>query len=166
MEKAKVKILIVDFDVHRSCGTQQIMKQKLIQLGQVLLIDVFGALGGGCNSLTDDTSSSTLLVPLPPNAGDKEMLEVFQNIVIPRSMEFAPDLLIVSAGFDASEGDGEGFLVTPAGFQQVSNLLLSSLGGDVRSLWIVEGGYHQQALELSIAACLQGICDAMRDFKS
>ena len=93
-------------------------------------------------------------VPLPAGCGDEEYEQAFDEIVTPAVREFAPDLLIVSAGFDAGEGEPLGDMrVTEAGFRQLAQ---RAAGLAPRVAAVLEGGYDVTRLPGFVQAALEG----------
>lgn len=90
--------------------------------------------------------------------GDGEYLAAFQKIVMPIAQEFSPDLVIISAGFDAADGDElGGCFVTPGCYAHMTHMLMSLAGGKVAVC--LEGGYNLQAISnsaLAVAKTLMG----------
>ena len=90
--------------------------------------------------------------------GDGEYMAAFQKIVMPISHEFNPDLVIISAGFDAAAGDElGGCFVTPACYAHMTHMLMSLAGGKVAVC--LEGGYDLNAISqsaLAVARTLMG----------
>lgn len=90
--------------------------------------------------------------------GDGEYLAAFQKIVMPIAREFNPDMVIVSAGFDAADGDElGGCFVTPACYAHMTHMLMSLAGGKVAVC--LEGGYNLKAIStsaLAVARTLMG----------
>ena len=86
--------------------------------------------------------------------GDAEHLAAFDRVLLPIARLFAPDFVLVSAGFDAAEGDPLGDMrVTPAGYARLTARLQSLAGG--RVALALEGGYNLEAIAASAAACLR-----------
>ena len=86
--------------------------------------------------------------------GDAEYLAAFERLVLPIAREFEPQVVLVSAGFDAAAGDPlGGGEVTPAGFAQLTHLLSSLAGG--RLVLALEGGYDLEANAACAAACMR-----------
>jgi histone deacetylase 6 len=86
--------------------------------------------------------------------GDGEYLAAFQRIVMPIAQEFQPDLVIVSAGFDAAHGDElGGCFVTPACYAHMTHMLMSLAGGKLAVC--LEGGYNLKAISRSALAVAQ-----------
>lgn len=97
----------------------------------------------------------TVNIPWPgPGFGDADYLYAFQKIVMPIAYEFAPDLVIISAGFDAAEGDELGqCLVTPPAYGHMTHMLCALAGGKV--VVALEGGYNLDAISHSSLAVAQ-----------
>ncbi|CAJ0639835.1 71_t:CDS:10 [Entrophospora sp. SA101] len=105
---------------------------------------------GGENAL-----GKTINIPWPcPGMGDSEYLYAFNNVVMPIAYEFAPDIVLVSAGFDAAKGDtiGKNF-VTPNGFAHMTHMLKSLANGKI--VLALEGGYNLNSLSNCALACVK-----------
>ena len=86
--------------------------------------------------------------------GDAEYLAAFDQVLLPIARSFRPELVLVSAGFDAAGGDLLGEMrVTPDGFAAMTARLQSLAGG--RCALALEGGYNLEAISRSAAACLR-----------
>ena len=86
--------------------------------------------------------------------GDAEYLAAFDRVLLPIARDFRPDLVLVSAGFDAADGDPLGAMrLTPAGYAQMTARLATLAGG--RLVLALEGGYDLEAIARSAAACLR-----------
>ncbi|MFT5079436.1 MAG: acetoin utilization deacetylase AcuC-like enzyme, partial [Planctomycetota bacterium] len=112
------RVLIIDWDVHHGNGTAHIFEDR----SDVL---VFGTHehplwpGSGAKSETGTGAGAnfTINVPLPAGCGDAEYLAVFNEVLVPAADRFAPELVLVSAGFDAHERDPIGSMrITDEGF--------------------------------------------------
>ncbi len=140
------RVAIVDYDVHHGNGTEEIFWEAPEVLyvsvhqfpyypGTGRVCDVGGALARGC----------TLNVPLPAQSGDGAYLAAFREVVAPAVVRFAPDVTLVSAGFDAHESDPLASMrVSDAGFAHITRILLDAAGGRLAA--ILEGGYDGDAL--------------------
>ncbi len=96
----------------------------------------------------------TVNVPWPGGMGDAEYLAAFDRVLLPIARDFAPDLTLVSAGFDAAEGDPLGSMrLSPAGYAAMTSRLLTLSNG--RVVLALEGGYNLDAISRSAAACLR-----------
>ncbi|EKM54390.1 uncharacterized protein PHACADRAFT_196818 [Phanerochaete carnosa HHB-10118-sp] len=152
------KIMILDWDVHHGNGTQKAfyddpdvlyVSLHRYENGQFYPNGPFGSLkscgdgpGLGCS----------VNIPWPTKGmGDADYIYAFQRIVMPIAMEFAPDLVIISAGFDAAKGDDLGECeVTPAGYAHMTHMLAGLARG--KMLVALEGGYCLDAISSSATA--------------
>jgi acetoin utilization deacetylase AcuC-like enzyme len=157
------RVLIVDWDYHHGNGTQDIFYAD----DSVFYFSThhFGAYPGtGDPSETGigKGTGSTLNVPLPPGAGDAEILHAFESKLVPAVKGFKPDFVLISAGFDAMRNDLLGCLdVTPAGFAHITRVVLRLADSfcQGRIVSVLEGGYWLEGLGESVAAhvaALQG----------
>jgi acetoin utilization deacetylase AcuC-like enzyme len=146
------RIAIVDFDVHHGNGTQDVFDGDAAvlyaSLHQTGIYPGTGAAGEG--------GATTVNIPLRPGGGDAEWLRAFELYVEPAVSAFAPELLLVSAGFDAHE-DEDIYLVdmhvTDDGFSELAHRC-STLAPRVAA--VLEGGYNLETLPRLVAAALQG----------
>jgi acetoin utilization deacetylase AcuC-like enzyme len=144
------RVAIVDFDVHHGNGTDAIFRAD----DSVLFVSLhqwpFYPGSGG----PDDQASTTLNVPLPAGAGDDEYLEAFERVVEPAVERFEPELVLVSAGFDAHEADPLADMeVTEDGFRELARHC-SALSDRVAA--VLEGGYELDTLPGLVSAALDG----------
>jgi acetoin utilization deacetylase AcuC-like enzyme len=105
----------------------------------------------------DDGLGFTVNVPIERGATDADYEMVFDAIVVPVTRQFQPDLVLVSAGFDAHAEDPLGGMrMSAAGFGRLTGRLCAvadaCAGG--RLVLVTEGGYHLRALAESLAASL------------
>ena len=85
--------------------------------------------------------------------GDAEYMAAFDRIIMPIAREYGPELVLVSAGFDAAAGDPlGGMLVSPAGYAHMAAMLQTLAGGKI--VIALEGGYNLRSISRSAAACL------------
>src|SRR5207344_1173133 len=95
----------------------------------------------------------TVNVPWHGGMGDAEHLAAFDRVLLPIARLFAPDFVLVSAGFDAAAGDPLGAMrVSPGGYARLTARLQGLAGG--RVALALEGGYNLEAIAASAAACL------------
>ncbi|KMS97784.1 hypothetical protein BVRB_5g123480 [Beta vulgaris subsp. vulgaris] len=155
------RILIVDWDVHHGNATQKMFWKD----SRVLFFSVhrhdFGCFYPG----TDDGShimigegpgeGYNINVPWEHGrCGDPDYFAVWDHILIPVAKEFNPDIIIVSAGFDAAVRDPlGGCCISPYGYSVMLNKLMDFAQGKV--LLALEGGYNLQSLANSVHACVQ-----------
>ena len=152
------RILVIDFDVHHGNGTQKAFYTS----PEVLYVSMhqspqYPGTGALDEVGKDEGEGFTLNVPMPPGMGDAEYVRVFRDVIVPVGQEFAPELVLVSAGFDAHCDDPLGGMkVTRDGYaamtEEILRLARAACAG--RAVFVLEGGYHLGALEKSIVSVL------------
>lgn len=152
------KILILDWDVHHGNGVQQAFEDD----PNVLYISLHvhkngqfyppGNYGDHLHCGLKEGVGKNINIPWPTHGmGDGDYLYAFQQVVMPVAQEFDPDLVIISAGFDAAEGDLLGAChISPAGYAHMTHMLMSLAGGKVAVC--LEGGYNLRAIATSAFA--------------
>jgi acetoin utilization deacetylase AcuC-like enzyme len=146
------RIAIVDFDVHHGNGTQDVFEGDdsvlYCSLHQAGIYPGTGASGEG--------DATTVNVPLPAGCGDGEWVHAFERKVEPALAAFRPELVLVSASFDAHEEE-EIYLVdmhvTEDGFRELARRC-AVLAPRVAA--VLEGGYNLATLPRLVAAALDG----------
>jgi acetoin utilization deacetylase AcuC-like enzyme len=155
------RVAIVDWDVHHGDGTQAIFDADA---------DVWYAsthqhpLFPGSGSITETGSGAAagtkLNRPLPPGSGDDAFTSAWLDDLLPSLEAFAPDAILVSAGYDAHVDDPLANLeVTEAGFEAVATAIgqLTARIGLPGVALTLEGGYDLEALRASTAATVRGL---------
>ncbi|KAI8393322.1 uncharacterized protein BYT42DRAFT_550653 [Radiomyces spectabilis] len=161
------KILIIDWDIHHGNGTQKIFYDN----PNVLYISVhrwdkgkFYPFSGAPEECGEDGGlgrnvniAFSMSEEKPKPMGDTEFIAAFHHLLIPIARQFGPDMIFVSAGFDAAEGHPEnlgGYNVTPRGFALMTKMVndLANEICDGRLVLSLEGGYELQPLANSAAA--------------
>jgi acetoin utilization deacetylase AcuC-like enzyme len=160
------RVAIIDWDVHHGNGTEAIFASR----PDVLFCSVhqYGSgffPGTGQSSFTGAGAGEgyTLNVPLRPGADDSAYRTVFEERFAPAVRAFAPELLLVSAGFDAHARDPLGSMrVTDAGFAAMARTVVqwADESSGERVLAVLEGGYDLAGLSSSVAAVLSVFDDA------
>jgi acetoin utilization deacetylase AcuC-like enzyme len=181
---AAERVLIVDWDVHHGNGTQHSFWEDpsvlYFSTHQFPFYPGTGAIdeiGGGAGR------GFTVNVPLPAGCGDAEYLAAFDRVLLPIARRFAPDLVLVSAGYDAADGDLLGSMrITPDGYSRLTHRLLGLAGGRdgvqrrhgdrsagtsggagaVGIVLALEGGYDLDAIARSAEASLRALLDGAR----
>ncbi len=153
------RVLIVDFDVHHGNGTQDVFyadpavcfissHQQGIYPGTGALDETGAGAGRGCN----------INLPLPEGAGDSAFARLGDEIIAPIAARFKPNLVLVSAGFDAHWLDPlAGLQLTLTGYARLAQILCQiareACGG--RLVFVLEGGYHLAALAGGVVTVLR-----------
>jgi acetoin utilization deacetylase AcuC-like enzyme len=144
---------VIDFDVHHGNGTQDIFwSDKTVMYCSTHQMPLFPGTGARGERGEHDT---VVNAPLRPEDGSAQFRSAFENAILPELTKFAPELIIISAGFDAHMRDPLASINLRAeDFGWVTQKLMDvadrSAGGRVVS--VLEGGYDLQGLSESVAA--------------
>ncbi|CCF85878.1 conserved hypothetical protein [Nitrolancea hollandica Lb] len=157
------RVAIIDWDVHHGNGTQAIFYETdRVFYASVHQWPLFPGTGSAEETGSGPGSGYTLNVALPPGSDDARYLWVLDEIIGPRVAAYQPDLILVSAGFDAHREDPlANMMVTEDGYFSIAARMRAwadSLS-DGRLVLILEGGYNQRALALSVEATIRGLDD-------
>lgn len=148
------RVAIVDFDVHHGNGTEALFRGDDTVLFVSLHQWPFWPGTGGPES-SDET---TINIPLPAGSGDDDYRAAFETVVEPAVRAFAPELVLVSAGFDAHSDDPLAQMnVSAEGFRELAERC-ASLGPRLAA--VLEGGYNLETLPTLVAAAHRGFSDA------
>ncbi|MBW2280102.1 MAG: histone deacetylase [Deltaproteobacteria bacterium] len=157
------RIAIVDWDVHHGNGTQEIFEADrdvlYLSLHQFPWYPGTGALGERGRGAGE---GATVNLPLPAGCGDAEYGAVFDAVAVPVLREFAPEIVLVSAGFDAHARD-------PLSSMELSSQAFGRFAAQIRALadetcdgrvvLALEGGYDLEALGEAAAAVVQTLIE-------
>jgi acetoin utilization deacetylase AcuC-like enzyme len=158
------RVMIVDFDVHHGNGTQDIFEHD----SNVLYLSTHQAgIYPGTGFVSEigfgEGSGTIVNVPLPPRAGDHAFEAITQSVILPIAKRFSPDILMVSAGFDAHWNDPLASLqLSTTGYAQLGRALLeiAKTHCEGRILYVLEGGYDPHDLWENVAAILFSLADS------
>ncbi|XP_033955867.1 histone deacetylase 4-like isoform X3 [Pseudochaenichthys georgianus] len=160
------KILIVDWDVHHGNGTQQAFYDD----PNVLYLSIHRYDDGNFfpgSGAPDEVGSGpgvgfnvnvAFTGGIEPPMGDVEYLAAFRSVVMPIANEFAPDIVLVSSGFDAVEGHPPplgGYVLTSKCFGYLTRQLMTLAGG--RVVLALEGGHDLTAICDASEACVAAL---------
>jgi len=150
------RVAIVDIDVHHGNGTEALFRND----PSVLMVSMhqwpFWPGTGGPGS----SDEHTLNVPLAGGSGDAEYLRAFDDVVEPAVSAFGPDLVLVSAGFDAHRDDPLAQMeVSADGFRELGRRCAALAP---RTAAVLEGGYNLDTLPDLVEAALDGLADGRR----
>lgn len=157
------RVAIFDFDVHHGNGTQHLFENSAdVFYASTHQYPFYPGTGAARERGTGTGEGATLNVPLPAGTDDGGYDEAIEGTVLPALRRFAPDVLLLSAGFDAWENDPLGGMrVTEAGFRRwgdrLRKLAAEVCGG--RILAVLEGGYDLHSLPRLVEAHLEGLAD-------
>ena len=161
LDHGLARVAIVDWDVHHGNGTQNIFWTD----PRVLYVSLHEAPlypGSGAREEVgqEDGAGFTLNVPLSEGAGDAAYRLAFDEVVSPVLARFAPELVLISAGFDAHERDPLASMrLTAPGYAYMAAALarVAAASAKGRVGIVLEGGYDLTAIEVSLAATIQGV---------
>uniref|UniRef100_A0A8C8SWZ3 Protein deacetylase HDAC6 n=1 Tax=Pelusios castaneus TaxID=367368 RepID=A0A8C8SWZ3_9SAUR len=154
-----MRVMILDWDVHHGNGTQHMFEED----PSVLYVSLHRYDHGSFFPSSEDADADrvgqgpgrgfTLNVPWNgPRMGDSEYLAAFHRLILPVAYQFDPELVLVSAGFDAARGDPlGGCLVSPECYAHMTHLLLGLATG--RVVLVLEGGYNLVSISESMTMC-------------
>jgi acetoin utilization deacetylase AcuC-like enzyme len=156
------RVAILDWDVHHGNGTNDIFHAD----PSVLFLSIHQSpLYPGTGAASDTGSGAgegfTINLPVPGGSGDEVFCSLVEHVVLPVLREYAPGLVLVSAGFDAHADDplagcrvtDEGFAAMAASMRRVADELEVPLG------IVLEGGYALAALSRSLVATLEAAAE-------
>jgi acetoin utilization deacetylase AcuC-like enzyme len=152
------RIAIVDWDLHHGNGTQHAFEAD----AEVLYVSThqypfYPGTGAAEEVGVGAGAGRTLNLPFPAGFGDAEYVHAFVEVVLPICRQFAPEFVLVSAGFDTDHRDPlGGMVVTPAGFAAMARtcatLAAETAGGRIAA--VLEGGYDLHAIVEGVDAVL------------
>lgn len=152
---------VVDFDVHHGNGTQNIFwADPTVMYCSTHQMPLFPGTGASGERGEHDTIVNA---PLASGDGGAKFRAAFENLILPRLTAFAPELIVISAGFDAHRRDPLASLDLDAedfGWvtRKLMDLAQASAGGRIVS--VLEGGYDLQGLKDSVAAHVTALMGA------
>jgi len=147
------RVAIVDFDVHHGNGSQEIFwSDKTVMYCSTHEMPLYP----GTGAVSERGEFNTIVnAPLSAGDGGDVFREAFDVVILPRLREFKPDILIISAGFDAHTRDPLANLnLVEADYSWVTKKLMEIADASARGrvVSLLEGGYDLQGLSRSVAA--------------
>ncbi len=161
LDRGLQRVLIVDWDVHHGNGTQD----AFYDTDQVLFISIhqyphYPGTGAASERGAGRGAGYTINLPLAAGAGDADYRKLGEEIILPAARAFRPQLVLVSAGFDAHAADPLGDMrLTADGFAALARQVagVAAECADGRIVAMLEGGYDPGALAASVAATLAAL---------
>lgn len=163
LARGLARVAILDFDVHHGNGTEEIFEAD----PRVLYVSThqwpyYPGTGPASDVGTGEGRGFTVNVPIERGATDADYGVIFRDVVIPVTLAFGPELVLMSAGFDAHEQDPLGGMrMTSAGFASVTRRVVAAsdacCGG--RTVLVTEGGYDLTAFAASLDATLDAMVE-------
>ena len=160
------KVLIIDWDYHHGNGTEEAFySDPSVLFFSTHKWRAYPVTGDPARKGRGEGLGYTLNVDLPAGTTDMDMLSAWDRELIPAAEKFKPDLVLISAGFDARKDDTLGdFCITDDGFRRMTRqaLALAGLAGKGRVVSLLEGGYNPEGLAHGVAAHLEELLAAPR----
>lgn len=153
------KVYIIDFDIHHGDGTQDIINKKFNN-NEIQFISIHRHDNGTYYPGTgkEINSENILNIPLNGDSGTNEIyLTIFEKIICNNVKQFNPDVIIVSAGYDAAVGDPlGGYNLTPECYKTMVKMLKNITP---KILLILEGGYNLNSISLCAKASVEALLE-------
>jgi acetoin utilization deacetylase AcuC-like enzyme len=157
------RVLIVDWDVHHGNGTQAAFyADPTVLYFSTHQSPLYPGTGGADETGEGPGRGFTVNVPLPAGTGDAEYRRVFEECLRPAAAAFRPDFVLISAGFDAAQGDLLGAMkLTPAGYADLTRVVKAIAAGHCRGrlVSVLEGGYALDLLAGSVEAHIRALIE-------
>ncbi len=159
------RIAVIDFDVHHGNGTQNtfyddpdLLYCSTHQYGQWQGRMFFPGTGTASERGEGRARDTTLNIPLSPGTGDATFLDAYTSQVGPALERFEPELLLISAGFDAHRADPLAGVSTD-GYRRLAELIKGWCDRfcQGRGVWTLEGGYDLDAMGDAAVACVRAL---------
>jgi acetoin utilization deacetylase AcuC-like enzyme len=154
------RVLIFDWDVHHGNGTEAIFEgSPEVLFASIHQWPFYPGTGALADAGSGEGEGYTINLPVPAGSGEPEFLGLLEHVVSPAARAFDPDLVLVSAGFDAHRDD-------PLADCTLTTESYGHLGRAVRSLAestgapagaVLEGGYELSALSASVAQAMEAL---------
>ena len=155
------RILIIDWDVHHGNGTQDVFyDDPTVLFFSIHQYPFYPGTGSRGETGEGAGAGFTINAPMEAGRGDDDYLRIFEKDLGPRVSRFAPDFILISAGFDAHHADPlAGMNLTEGGYRRLT-AVVRSWAGDLcggRILSMLEGGYDLAATARSVESHLTGL---------
>jgi acetoin utilization deacetylase AcuC-like enzyme len=155
------KVLIVDWDLHHGNGTMHsFYNREDVLYFSTHQYPYYPGTGALQDVGSGEGEGYTVNVPLGPGMGDVEYRAIFRQILAPVTSRYAPDLILVSTGFDTYHADPLGGMkMTAEGYGMLTAELLEMAGKSAkgRLVLMLEGGYNLEGLSQGVGFCLKAM---------
>ena len=160
------RVAILDWDVHHGNGTQHLFEaDPTVFYASLHQWPLYPGTGAACERGVGAGEGATLNLPMPPGTGDREWVGALEAVVLPALDAFAPEAILISAGFDAHRLDPLAACTLSAeGFAALTRLVVDFAKGCARGrvVSVLEGGYHLEALAESARRHVEVLREAAR----
>ena len=152
------RVLVFDWDVHHGNGTNDVFhSDPAVLFASIHQSPLYPGTGPLSDVGSGEGEGYSLNLPVPPRSGDTTWLGLVQHVVVPAGRAFEPELILVSAGFDAHRDDPLADCRLESSSFAAMALAVRALGEEVGAPVgaVLEGGYDLRALAESVAAALE-----------
>jgi acetoin utilization deacetylase AcuC-like enzyme len=159
-ELGRRKVFVLDWDVHHGNGTAEIFARRSdVLFASIHQLPLFPGTGALADSGEGEGEGFTLNLPVPPGAREPLWLSLLERVVLPAARAFAPDLVLVSAGFDAHAADPLAQCELQTSSFGVMAALLRDFAGSVGAPLgvVLEGGYNRAVLAECVCETLPAL---------
>ncbi len=169
LEHGCERVMVFDWDVHHGNGTNDIFyNSDSVLYFSIHQIPLYPGTGSMQNHGRDKGEGYTVNLPVPPGTGELEYLSLMTHLVEPITKSYRPDLILVSAGYDAHRDDPlanielteASYATMTSRIRQLSEELEAPFG------FVLEGGYDLDALAASVAATMKAAVGAADETKT
>ncbi|HEY4896993.1 MAG TPA: histone deacetylase [Solirubrobacteraceae bacterium] len=159
-ELGRRRVLVLDWDVHHGNGTAQIFRRRSdVLFASIHQTRLYPGTGPLEDSGEGEGEGYTLNLPVPPGSGEALWVSLLERVVLSAASDFKPDLILVSAGFDAHEADPlaecdlktSSFAVMAALVRDFARAAGAPLGV------VLEGGYNRRVLAECVCETLPAL---------
>lgn len=155
------RVAIIDWDVHHGNGTQEIFyEDKSVFYISTHQYPYYPGTGGGNERGSGEGTGYTLNIPMSAGSGEMEYLAAFEREIFPALKSFRPELIMISAGFDAHRDDPLANInLTEESFTKLTAMLMKAADAccEGRIVSVLEGGYNLKALAVSVESHLNAL---------
>ena len=154
------KVMIIDWDVHHGNGTAEIFRQRAdVLYASIHQERLYPWTGAAADHGSGAGHGYTVNLPVPAHTGEEVWISMLEHLIVPVAISYAPQLILISAGFDAHADD-------PLGECRLQSASFGQLAAHVRQLGeqldapvgaVLEGGYHAPALAESTLATVRAL---------
>jgi acetoin utilization deacetylase AcuC-like enzyme len=162
-QRGAERVLILDWDVHHGNGTEEIFAESdRVVYASIHQSPLYPGTGDADEIGTGAGEGYTINLPVPPGSGPDDFLSLVQRIVVPVAREHEPDLLAISAGYDAHRSDPLAQCTLDAAAFADMAATVRKLAAELEAAVLVclEGGYDLDALAGSVGATIAALTDS------
>lgn len=154
------RTLILDWDVHHGNGTAEIFRRRRdVLFASIHQIGLFPGTGAVSDPGSGEGLGYTINVPVPAGADEEVWISVLEHVILPAALEFRPQLVLISAGFDAHRDDplADCRLETSSFAQMACHVreAAASVGAPIGA--VLEGGYDPRVLAECVPATIAAL---------